>query len=48
MFVSSEGGRATASSVECADGDKDNMSLFRIVKVGDEWKVAEHSTAPQD
>jgi len=49
MFVSSEGGRMTATgSYDYPDGDKDSVSLFRIVKVGDEWKIADHFTAFQN
>ncbi len=48
MFISSEGGRMTATSGDYPDGDKDSVSLFRIVREGDEWKIAEHFTAFQN
>ncbi len=49
MLVTMEGGLMTSPvAVAYPDGDADVVSVFRIVKVGDEWKIAEHVFAPQN
>ena len=49
MLVTMEVGFMTSPKVVVyPDGDADFVDVFRIVKVGDEWKIAEHAYTTQN